>query len=404
MPGWHEATREWREQGRIQTAGIVLEQHPERARLFMQWKQLDWPVMVEPFNVLGLTAVPRTFLLDEHGVLRLVHPRLDALAEVGRDFIDREFAPPTEDASVLDLRPLLDVAPPPEEEATAWRERAMALALWGGESRLDEAFAAAERALTLEGSDRAHFALGVIARMRFDSSLAHRGDFARAAEHWAAALDVGPNNYIWRRRLQQYGPRLDKPYPFYDWVSEAREAIVARGETPAPLRVEPGGAEFAQPASEFAMSEGASEPDAAGRIDRDEQPLVKHELALVPPAAAPGDAVRVHLVLRPDEAAEAHWNNEAGDTTLWLDPPEGWAIDERLLLLENPPEDVSREARSFEFELRAPEDASGAAVLRGYALYFICEDVTGVCLFRRQDFAVDIAVRAADAARLKDGG
>ena len=43
--------------------------------------------------------------------------------------------------------------------------------------------------------------------------------------------------------MQQYGPRLDKPYPFYDWVETAREEIRARGETPSPLRVEPAGAE-----------------------------------------------------------------------------------------------------------------------------------------------------------------
>lgn len=73
-------------------------------------------------------------------------------------------------------------------------------------------------------------------------------------EHRGKALDLVP--YIFRRRIQQYGPRLDKPYPFYDWVSEARAAVLARGETPVEPRVEPGGAELAAPLERMAEDSG----------------------------------------------------------------------------------------------------------------------------------------------------
>ena len=75
------------------------------------------------------------------------------------------------------------------------------------------------------------FRLGVAQRFQFDSSGGARTeDFQQAAEAWTRALASNPNQYIWRRRIQQYGPGLDKPYPFYDWVTQARDAIEARGE------------------------------------------------------------------------------------------------------------------------------------------------------------------------------
>lgn len=405
MPGWHESTTEWREAGKLQTAGIVLEQHPERARLFMQWKQLDWPLMVEPFNVLGFTAVPRTFLLDEHGVVRMIHPRLDDLDTVARDFIDRDFEAPSTEAETFDLRPRLSGDEP--TDADAWLERAMALAMWGGADQLDEALAAADAAIALDPNDRAHFAAGVIARMRYDSDGRQAGDFSRAADHWATALEIGPNNYIWRRRLQQYGPRLDKPYPFYDWVATARTEIAARGEEPVSLAVEPGGAEFAEPAATFEAAPAASTaPDPDGRIDRDIEGLVIVESTSIPPAAVPGDPLRVHVTLRPDAAAGAHWNNEMGATQLWVEAPEGWELERPLFEVELPPEETSDEPRSFEFELRAPADAAAGgaeqASVRAYALYFVCDDATGVCMYRRQDLELAVPVRGDTNERLID--
>lgn len=402
MPGWHESTTEWRESGQLQTAGIVLEQHPDRARLFMQWQQLGWPLMVEPFNVLGFTAVPRTFLLDAHGVVRMIHPQLDDLETVGREFIDQEFEAPGAVATTLDLRSHLSGGAP--ETAEAWLERAMSLAMWGEPSDLDAALFAAETSVELVPSDRAHFVAGVIARMRYDSGTRQRGDFGRAADHWSTALEIGPNNYIWRRRLQQYGPRLDKPYPFYDWVPAARGAIAARGEQPVSLEVEPGGAEFAQPSASFeTASRALAPPDPDGRIDRDEEHLVAAEATAIPPAAVPGDPLRVHVTLRPDAAAGAHWNNEMGPTQLWVEAPDGWDLEQSLFEVDLPPDETSDEPRSFEFELRTPAGAAeGGAEVSAYALYFVCDDATGVCMYRRQDLVLTIPVRATGPERLID--
>ena len=118
--------------------------------------------------------------------------------------------------------------------------------------------------------------------------------------------------------------RLDKPYPFYDWVSEARAAIEARGESPVPLGVEPGGAEFARPAATFAAGEARVEPDAGGRIYRDAGEFVEIERLTVPTRVTAGASTRAHVVFRPNLARKAHWNNEVDDLVFWVAPPPGW--------------------------------------------------------------------------------
>ncbi|NIP79730.1 MAG: tetratricopeptide repeat protein, partial [Gemmatimonadetes bacterium] len=283
--------------------------------------------------------MPITLALDEHGVIRKVHPQKEEL----EDFLSRDYPPPAEVARPAARKPdpaRLRAAAEQEGTAEAWRAYANALTVWGDPGQLEEAIAAYRRALDLEPNHGpTHFRLGVAYRKRYDSDLRRQGDFQQAVEHWARALDTDPNQYIWRRRIQQYGPRLDKPYPFYDWVRTARREIRRRGEQPVKLRVEPGGAEFAHPAESFAARETPEgEPDPQGRVYRDDRGFVKVESTVVPPRVAPGETARVHLLFRPNLGIQAHWNNEVGPLTLWLDPPAGWQVDSRALTVENPPQ------------------------------------------------------------------
>jgi len=189
--------------------------------------------------------------------------------------------------------------------------------------------------------------------------------------------------------IHLYGPRLDKPYPFYDWVDDARHDIAARGATPITLPIEPRGAEIASPTKRFASTEGRPEaPDPEGRIRRDEKGFVKAEVTVVPATSETGAASRVHVVFRPNSQIEAHWNNEADDLVFWIDPPPGWQVDQQFSEIANPPELISNEERRLELEIRAPSDWDGEATLPAYALYYVCEDVRGSCLYRRQDVPV----------------
>ncbi|MEO1084815.1 MAG: hypothetical protein AAFY88_11290, partial [Acidobacteriota bacterium] len=292
-------------------------------------------------------------------------------------------------------------APEPPDPAERTVDAADQRFLWGGPDALDAAIAGYRLALAeaADGVDlgAVHFRLGVSLRRRADSSMRRDGDFAAAIEHWGRALDADPNQYIWRRRIQQYGPRLEKPYSFYDWVDEARREIVARGETPAELDVEPRGAELAHPSRDFkAVDADAEPPIHAHRIHRDEKGLVRLEQTLVPGQVTPGSAARVHLTFRPNAEIKGHWNNEADDMEVWLEAPEGWKLDRRRLTVANPPQLVSGEERRLELEVRSPADARpGAdAELQGFALYYVCEDIRGTCLYRRHDFTVALPVAA----------
>ena len=348
MPGWHAATQRFEQDGRLLNVGILQEQHPDRARLFLQWQGIDWPILVDSLNRLDVNVVPITLLIDENGVIRhRVSGRDDFVASV-----ESFLAEPTGDVPAA--------APAPD------------LAL---DDRIG----------------RAAFELGVFYRMRYDAQ-GDPADFESAVEAWGRAVEADPNQYIWRRRIQQYGPRLEKPYPFYDWVPVARAEIEARGETPAKLRVEPEGAEIAMPARRFdAAAPTQGEPDPLGKVHRDAGDLVQVHSTVVPYAVAAGKTARVHLEFRPANE-DAHWNNEAGGMTLWIDAPEGWGVDRQRVERANPPQPVSDESRRIEFEVQSPNDTEGVVQLPTYALYYVCLGEAGACLYRRQDIPVLINV------------
>jgi hypothetical protein len=387
---WHEATKEVQKQGKVKMVGIILEQHPDRTRLFMQWKGMDWPILIDSFNLLESSAVPITLFIDEYGVIRSVRPGVEELD----DFLNRtypETAPPPL-AGLPDFEQLKEATR--KNSVGSWRVYARAVSLWGQPSQISEAIEAYQQALEKEPEHGpTNFELGVAYRKRYDSDDRQPEDFQKAVENWGQALDIDPNQYIWRRRIQQYGPRLDKPYSFYDWVTTARQEIAERGDTPAQLPVEPGGAEFAYPTESFETAEAEREdPDPRGRIFRDEKGFVKVETTVVPAAVAAGDTVRIHLVFRPNLQVKAHWNNEVEDLVFWVDPPEGWQVDNHYVTVANPPEAISQETRKVEFELRSPEKPAGSVTVPAYALYYVCEDIDGTCLYRRQDIPLQVQV------------
>jgi tetratricopeptide (TPR) repeat protein len=376
--------------------GIIQEQHPHRARLFMQWKHMDWPVLVDAYNLLGTSLVPITLLIDEHGIVRHAAPSASRAGEMLDTFLATTYEAPVKTGMTAHGGPdlaSLEQRARRVDTAEAWRGYADALALWGRDERLDQTVEAYGR--VLEGAPDhgpTEFRLGVTLRRRYDSALGDPADFGRAVEHWTRALEIDPNNYIWRRRIQQYGPRLTKPYPFYDWVGQARSDIEARGGTPVALRVEPRGAELAHPAREFDVAAAPPEPDPEGRILRDKGKYVRLDSTVVPPAVRPGGTARLHLEFRLNPAADAHWNNEAAGLLVWFDPPQRWQLDQRRVALPQPATAVSKEARRVEFEIRCDDDVMSPTEIPGYALYYVCESAHGACLYRRQDFSLTVAV------------
>ncbi len=360
--------------------GIIQEQHPDRARLFMQWKQMGWPIMVDGLNLLGVEVVPITFFVDEFGIIRAINPRRSDVEGLEAFLNTKNKAPDSSEIVALNGG---------SQEA----ERANRKLLWGDSANISEAIRLYEGVVESEPENGpARFRLGVAHRMRHDSAHREASDFRLAIENWAAALDINPNQYIWRRRIQQYGPRLDKPYPFYDWISEARLQISARGETLVELKVEPSGAEIANPFGNFSNSEQTkAEPDPKGRITRDKGQYIQVDHVAVKSTTTNKLASRVYVRFAPNQLNKAHWNNEAGQLELWVSAPSGWETNSRFYTIPNPKEAVSLESRELEFEIRGKElPESGKLTVPAYALYYVCKDVDGTCLYRRQDLSIAI--------------
>ncbi len=372
---------------------------------------MGWPVLVDSLNLLGTSLVPVTLFIDERGIIREVSPPLADAQERLRRFLQQDFAEGDTETTVVDSPTVVpDAAATADIEAlrvasapgtaVALRNLADGLLMWGDEVDLDESIAVYERVLKADSLDgRAHFRAGVAYRRRSESSGRHADDFGTAVRHWEAALEIDPNNYIWRRRIQQYGPRLEKPYPFYDWVGVARKEIRGRGEDPVALRVEPRGAEIAQPLDAFVSRSGAEEPDPSGRILRDPGEFIDLEVTVVPARIVAGTSARVHLVFRPRLTAQAHWNNEVDDLMVWISIPPHWNADAELLTVGRPAQAVSQEDRRTELEILASTSVvPGPQTIPAYALYYVCEDVHGACLYRRQDVEIEIEVLPAQGS------
>ncbi|HLF93499.1 MAG TPA: hypothetical protein VJB14_08550 [Planctomycetota bacterium] len=382
MPGWREAVEPFVKSGQLVAIGVVQEQHPDRARLYKQWRKLEWPIYIDALNTLGLQAVPVPLGLDESGIVRL-DGRITK--ESVKEFVEK--SPPKSPG-----------APRAGEPEGADRDF-----LFGeGADSLDRAIAGYEKAVKADPKDaRAQFRLGVAFRARYDTPRRKPGDVQKAVEHWENALGLNPNQYIWRRRIQQFGPRLDKPYDFYFWVEQARKDILARGEKPVDLVVEPMGSEIAPPSKgEAAGAVAVPDPDPQGKIHRDDR-FVSAEPVTVPARVRPGSRVRVRVTFRLNESAKGHWNNEGDPLALSVKLPGSVTLMEGGFHGPRPKEATSSEVRVLEFEAEVSKEAPpGVLEIPAYAVYDVCEDVNGTCRHVRQDVTITVVVDPA-APRLQ---
>jgi len=358
MPGWQRTFKPFRKDGKLAIAGIVQEQHADRARLYAQWRGIKWPILVDSLNLYGNRVVPIVMGVDEAGRVAVVGIRSKAQLEA---FLA---APPARP-----VRREPDALPSGATEFLAGD--------WNG----------AVDKFGKGDSAEAHFRTGVALRARSESEASTITDAQGAVVEWQTALAMNPNQYIWRRRIQQYGPRLAKPYNFYGWVAEARRAIKARGETPHSLRVEPRGAELIDRTAVASAAPAVRDPE--GKIDRDKGRGISVESVVTPARVRPGDRVRVRLTFRP---GTAKWNNE-GQALTAVFRCAGFQLAEGDLVHPLSKTPHSSETRVLECEILVGKQVkSGRHVLGGYALYDVCIDEDGTCRYLRQDLTVSIHV------------
>lgn len=375
MPVWYETVKQWVEDEALVFIGITQEQHPERCELYRQWKGFDFPILWDPFNLTQSKVVPRFIAIDEYGVVRStrLNPR-----NFEEKFLAVEFDPPTEDMSQADpVCSFTDLHGEPSPISS--------LSQGGGFQESVSALAALMKAEPKNA--RAAFHAGVAYRLRHDSAQAEPGDFQSAIDAWGAALKLDPNQYIWRRRIQQYGPRMDKPYPFYTWTKQAQADLLARGETPVPLVAELTRAELAEPrGAKPKADQELVDPDPDGEINSDRLGLVSIESAVAFDTSGKKSVASVHLMLGTNAKRDVHWNHEAGPSVqIWVDAPTPRLLS--AALRTDTASSVGVQQFGFEIELLAGEDSM---VLPAYALYYVCEGESGTCLYLRQEFEIEL--------------
>ena len=394
---WQKTVKPYVDAGELAVVGVVQEQHPDRALLYRQWRRIDWPIFVDALNLLDLSVVPIPVAIDASAIVR--HERIRP-----SQFVDRFM---TQTYPISNQPSGFNIAPKPKPDSSlrearardtagAWRAAGDAVFLAPDDDPVDRAIDAYQKAIAKEPADgRAHFRLGVALKRRAESRWRQADDAQRAVEHWGIALDTNPNQYIWRRRIEQYGPRLAKPYNFYFWVDEARKAIRARGDKPVTLISEPMGSEIAPPQRDGASSETVvmPDPDPAGRLARDSKGFVTIEQMVTPAEVSPGARCRVRLTFRLNEKATPYWNNEHKGlmTSIKLSP--GMTLVEGSLTYPSPRKPETKEVRVIEFEIAVAESVRpGKIELPAYAVYDICEDERGICRHLRQDYAISLRV------------
>ena len=198
---WQRAVKYWAAKGEIAVLGVVQEQHPDRARLYKQWREFDWPILVDSLNLLDFKVVPIPMLVDEVGMIR----RVGRIGSQAIEIFVMTAQPEVELEPGFNVQPMPELAKErkalKESDAAAWLRYGDSCFLLGNMTAAIDAYEHAAQG----GADagRSAFRLGVALRRRFESPKGRSTDAQRAVQAWGTALAADPSQYIWRRRLQQ---------------------------------------------------------------------------------------------------------------------------------------------------------------------------------------------------------
>ena len=383
---WYEKAKPFVESGELAILGVVQEQHAERTLLYRQWKQFEFPIVQDATTSLNLAVVPIPILIDQHGIVRKTRARPNDLSKFIKQEFEKDAAePPKRNRSELSRLATADRI----ELATIQIEKGNQLLHRIGPKKsqdIEAAIGCFSKALKADPDNgKAMFSLGVAHRMRFDSSDSKSQDFEAASRNWSNALAANPNQYIWRRRIQQYGPRLGKPYPFYDWVDDAIAEIKKRGDTPVKLAVSLTGTEIAGPVRTFTAADSAKNPDPDAKILQADPGLIDLATSIVPAKVKPGATLRVHLHIK---TLKGKWNDEAGPMSVWIGKSSTGTPEKRLIEFSTQPGADSRSMKNLDFEFQTNDGAEESEV-EGFVLFHFCDE-QGVCFYYRENFKVKI--------------
>lgn len=401
LPVWNEKTKALVDSQKLVVIGVAQEQHADRCWLFAQWQGIAWPILHDPLNLVGIQELPAVVAIDEHGIVRDVKPQPDTIAE---SFALMPFSPPAK-----------PIPMPPEElpdprvtrryaqegrRSENWRNHGDALVLAGLPPQIDEAIKAYGDAVRLDPRDAAaFFRLGVAYRLRFDRPQRQPGDFQAAIDAWQKAAKLRPRNAVFRRRVQQYGPQVDRRFAFYGWVEAAQQALASTSrdrkgaETiPVALSPEPTPAECARSERQFRKrSIHGPEGDPRDKVAHDRDGLIELTSAVVRGTEKGNRCVaEVHLIFRPSAKADARWTSDAEPLRAWIAESKSGEFTRRFVEHPNPASASSAEERTLNFAVKLPAMQKRTVTITGYALYNVRAGDDGERRLLRQDFKVQI--------------
>jgi len=122
------------------------------------------------------------------------------------------------------------------------------------------------------------------------------------------------------------------------------------------------------------------------------QDLVLAEVTVIPPKVKPGEAVRIHLALRPNEARKARWSDEGKTPRVWIDLPPSWRAQALLFITAPTDRPDGTQPQYIECDIGTPADANGTSRLLAHALYEVCHGEDGTSRLLRQDIPITIMI------------
>lgn len=351
----------------------------------MQWKKMHWPLFVDSFNLLEVKAVPITILVDASGSIFKTSPyRKDFQSMLNK--ASQSTGPHGQLANK-------------DYWTTKLTKRTSAIYSHLGENpdyaALIQTFEKLRQSESQIRSEHLEFMTGVAFKLRSETSKRQLTDFSESIAHWETALRLDPNQYIWRRRIQQYGPLLEKPYPFYDWVDTAIQKINDRGENPINGNFVLTESEKARPSKDQKLIKSKAgnraAPDPLNRLQKGNGRYASVKVATIPSHPSPGQSFRAFVHLELSQPNFVQWNNEGALSQLYVAPS---ILNENPIhqFWENAPDnEYSIEQRVFDFELKCPKDLSqlnDKNAPLGYIVVNVCDKFTGVCFACRIDFSI----------------
>ena len=77
---------------------------------------------------------------------------------------------------------------------------------------------------------------------------------------------------------------------------------------------------------------------------------------------------------------------------VWIDESESGRVSQHLIEIPNATDATSNEPRTIEIEFQTNKDAMAGKV-SGFALFNVCREDDGQCLFRRLNFEIDFPLK-----------